>query len=519
MSLSTQHIVRHLFRVGSLEEVSRQQLEELVEEYPSFGVGRYLLSRKLQDESAEHFNEAAQRTNIYFTNPFWLQWLLHNPAPAELQGPAAFRQEEPVDTAAVIYPEDLSIAEDKAPEPAEHTTDISVTAAIPEAVQEGTDQSSPMHTAAPAASSAADEVMKSIALIQDQRRTEQDTATQEDELPSMGIAGLALERAEDPIQEETAHADHTFGADPVHIAAFQPAGAVHEEVPAGSAFSGGSVQAVPPDISGDPVSGEVVRPDTPAEPISVEVLHNDTPAESLSEETLHKDISPESIPGETLHHDTPAEPISAEALHNDTPAESLSEDAVHMAAWQPAGSVHEEVPAGTTFSSASVDAVAPDISGDPVPEETLPPDTPAGPISVEALHNDTPAEPPATSPLFEPYYTVDYFASQGIRLVLDENPTDKLGKQMKSFTDWLKVMRRLPQKNRENIPDIAAEHQVQASAAHSIEGREVITETMAEVLAKQGKREKATEMYRKLSLLEPDKSAYFAEKIDQLKII
>jgi len=42
---------------------------------------------------------------------------------------------------------------------------------------------------------------------------------------------------------------------------------------------------------------------------------------------------------------------------------------------------------------------------------------------------------------------------------------------------------------------------------------------MAEVLAKQGMREKATEMYRKLSLLEPEKSAYFATRIEQLKII
>jgi hypothetical protein len=33
----------------------------------------------------------------------------------------------------------------------------------------------------------------------------------------------------------------------------------------------------------------------------------------------------------------------------------------------------------------------------------------------------------------------------------------------------------------------------------------------------QGMREKATEVYHKLSLLDPDKSAYFAEKIEQLK--
>ena len=80
MTLPTQHIIRHLFQVDTLEEVSRQQLEELVEEYPSFGVGRYLLSHKLQAEAADRFGEETQKTNLYFTNPFWLQWLLRDQA-------------------------------------------------------------------------------------------------------------------------------------------------------------------------------------------------------------------------------------------------------------------------------------------------------------------------------------------------------------------------------------------------------------------------------------------------------
>ena len=57
---------------------------------------------------------------------------------------------------------------------------------------------------------------------------------------------------------------------------------------------------------------------------------------------------------------------------------------------------------------------------------------------------------------------------------------------------------------------------VQNFAAHSIEGKEPITETMAEVLAKQGMPGRARIVYEKLSLLNPDKSAYFAAKIEQL---
>jgi hypothetical protein len=121
-----------------------------------------------------------------------------------------------------------------------------------------------------------------------------------------------------------------------------------------------------------------------------------------------------------------------------------------------------------------------------------------------------------TTPLFEPLHTIDYFASQGIRLTLDENPTDPLGRQLKSFTEWLRTMRRLPQKDREIVPDRAAEQTIQNFAAHSIEGKEPVTETMAEVLAKQGMTDRARVVYEKLSLLNPDKSAYFAAKIEQL---
>lgn len=46
---------------------------------------------------------------------------------------------------------------------------------------------------------------------------------------------------------------------------------------------------------------------------------------------------------------------------------------------------------------------------------------------------------------------------------------------------------------------------------------EVITETLAEVLADQGQNEKAILMYEKLSLIFPEKSAFFAARIENLK--
>jgi len=372
MTLPTQHIIRHLFQVDTLEEVPRQRLEELVEEYPSFGVGRYLLSRKLQAEAADHFGEETQKTNLYFSNPFWLQLLLQD----GMRRPVVEWKNIPEWNAAG----EAELPAEEVFAPVTDTTEATLdttTRHEEEPDEVGWTSAPPAGSEQPAEPSAADLLLQSIAAIQDQRETQRkDTETadvpniesvQEEPEPPISIAGLALEQVE-----------------------------LEEKAP----------EEVPP--------------------------------------VVEAALIPEAVP-----------PVEME-----------------------------------------------------VPEVSVP-ETPA----------PAPEEEVKTDPVFEPYHTVDYFASQGIRLVLDENPSDKLGKQLKSFTEWLKVMRRLPQKNREIVPDIAVERQIQAIAAHSIESREVVTEAMAEVLAKQGMREKATDMYHKLSLLEPEKSAYFATKIEQLKII
>jgi hypothetical protein len=118
---------------------------------------------------------------------------------------------------------------------------------------------------------------------------------------------------------------------------------------------------------------------------------------------------------------------------------------------------------------------------------------------------------------FEPYHTVDYFASQGIRMRDEEQPKDKLGIQLKSFTEWLKTLKRLPATEIVIAVDNKSEQKVEQLAEHSITDREVVTEAMAEVWEKQGNREKAIATYHKLSLLNPSKSSYFAAKIEHLK--
>lgn len=118
--------------------------------------------------------------------------------------------------------------------------------------------------------------------------------------------------------------------------------------------------------------------------------------------------------------------------------------------------------------------------------------------------------------LFEPMHLVDYFASQGIKLSDEVQPADKLGKQLKSFTEWLKTMKKVHVEDEAENP-AKPDINVQVLAENSNAEAEVLTEAMAEVFARQGKIAKAGEVYQKLSLLNPAKSTYFAAKLENLK--
>ena len=163
------------------------------------------------------------------------------------------------------------------------------------------------------------------------------------------------------------------------------------------------------------------------------------------------------------------------------------------------------------------------INEPPEPEETIT----ESPINYQPSTINEPPEHAINQPVFdakkaesivfEPYHMIDYFASQGINLILEDHPTDQFGRQLKSFTNWLKVMKRLPGQTVIEKTDEREAERIRRFAASSIEERDILTETMAEVLAKQGMYENAIALYQKLSLIYPPKSAYFASRIEQLK--
>jgi hypothetical protein len=112
----------------------------------------------------------------------------------------------------------------------------------------------------------------------------------------------------------------------------------------------------------------------------------------------------------------------------------------------------------------------------------------------------------------------DYFEAQGIKIDLASLPQDKFTKQLRSFTAWLKVLKH-HEGNSQNMAEMGEDQEkmIAIIAEKANNATEVITEAMAEIWIKQGNKQKAIDIYSKLSFIFPEKSVYFASQIEQLK--
>lgn len=159
----------------------------------------------------------------------------------------------------------------------------------------------------------------------------------------------------------------------------------------------------------------------------------------------------------------------------------------------------------------------PALVEEPVIDTIQEPEQETVPQSVQEV---TEPEEPVVADLgipFEPLYTIDYFASQGIKIAAEATPKDQLSLKLRSFTEWLRAMKKLHPEKIDKDFNQDQEEQVRVIAESSNASEIVYTEAMAEVYIKQGKRGKAREVFEKLSLLDPGKSAYFAVRIKELK--
>lgn len=78
MNKSTQEVLRYLAGSENIEAIPLDDLQKLADENPYFPVAQLLLTKKLKAQNNPGFLPQAQKTALYFSNPYWLDYQLTN---------------------------------------------------------------------------------------------------------------------------------------------------------------------------------------------------------------------------------------------------------------------------------------------------------------------------------------------------------------------------------------------------------------------------------------------------------
>lgn len=87
MNLQINQLVKSLLQKDNLEQCSLQEVEQFADRNPYFGAAQLLLTKKLQEEKSDRYDEQLQKTFLFFHNPLWVQHLLNETGNAEIVVP------------------------------------------------------------------------------------------------------------------------------------------------------------------------------------------------------------------------------------------------------------------------------------------------------------------------------------------------------------------------------------------------------------------------------------------------
>jgi hypothetical protein len=499
MQYHIQTLVKHLFDKDSFEQVTVQELKQFAEDYPYAAVGQYLYAKKLKDSGSYNHYEQSEQASLYFHNALWLRWQLDQKEEAPvLPVKAEETAQQPGFRIVVQMPKTApAIVSTKPPAP-------------PPPLTEQPEQ--------PAASATAAAVPEEP-VAEEQVAEEQGNSLQVNEAGSLVVTETAAEQP----APSPANAAETASA----VAIAETSQLAEESIPAETPVNAVSITSevlTPAAGATETTANQEADDIVPAVEVPAEMVDINTVKEEVD------DVVPAVEATDRFKEETddivPAVEVTDEireavpTVSEEAAAETITTEN------QPVEAVIEPVAAaGTAIITAETEQPA---TEEPVVDNTT--DRPVAEEPVQAEPEAAKAQPFQTipgikegqttvdlgEPIFESYHTIDYFASQGIKLG-QHDFKDKMGKQLKSFTDWLRSMKRIGPLESNTSLDEVTNQSIQRIAEHSVEEKEVVTEAMAEVWAKQGNTAKAIRIYAKLSLLNPAKSTYFASRIEQLK--
>jgi len=475
-------ILDAIFGKNDLGSVSLDEIREIINEFPSFNAAHFLLSKKLKLESDSSFEKESIKTALYFHNAFWLQMLLedkNNAEPEELfpaiqraQTENHFDEKFKAETSTENIP-DSKIVSSPISELNENGE---------EALKENKSEPiSPINFEFEMIEENSDRVMSFDDLISKYNIELTDSFK---EITSEFDKEVVLESPKDSKVDVFGNETAEFDNEIIETE--------KENSPEYSTENGDEIIETPNAAS------DFVQLETQEEIVNeFEYTNEDDLKESdhdleAFDRPFESDLQTfETPPSESIVEQKNVSPIEIghieKVLKDNTQAET------------PISNSNEN----DYEAFDGINEITTDDSALPYSESQKPL------TNFDAKNSE--------SILFTPYHMVDYFASQGIKLVLEDQPADNFGKQLKSFTDWLKVMKKIPVSPLVEKTDEKETERIRHFAAHSLEDRDILTESMAEVLAKQGMYENAIALYQKLSLIYPPKSAYFASRIEQLK--
>ncbi|HEX6181046.1 MAG TPA: hypothetical protein VFZ47_07340 [Chitinophagaceae bacterium] len=475
MKVQLAHILQSLYRTTELDDVPVHRLQETLREHPYFTAAQFLLIQKLRSQHSEQYDEQVEKAAIYFHDPLWMHWQLNHDEEAALkiESPSVTVQEH-IETNGTVHARVERIAE-------------------AEEDQEIVEISNSLHT---------------------------------ESYPVSGEAGFVEQHAEveQDVHEEQQHVSFIENIDQFHS----------QERDMHSAIPGAHAE---PDTHVAETDIHIGETDTPTAQSDIITAESDT-------QSFYSDSHPSERNTDVDESGRNEWSSVAESIHDNGVETIESQEQTIESSVDPAESTIEATAPtyeSTEASGETIEATGPTFESTEPSTETIEPsskiirdDSEHRPIeetnpviqmtdTATTSQAETSSAPKAEKEHipFDPYYTIDYFASQGIKVPAEVEPTDKLGRQLKSFTEWLKTMKRLPHvpvEHQVEEPDEAAQQDIRRFADASLKDKEVVTETMAEVLIKQDRKEEAIGIYEKLSLLDPSKSAYFAAKIENLKV-